>query len=200
MEDERDVTAISTAEMMSHVARLAHGEGHALGLTTAQWTAMRYFGQANRFSRTVTAFADYHATTRGTASQTVKSLVTQGYLTRTRSTSDGRSARLDLTAKGRTLREQDPFEALVQAISGLPVSMQTALAAALERILGRLASARGKRLFGSCRTCSFLEECLCHPPQEAECLCTLVGQPLQESELDELCVNYEPDGAEAPKL
>ncbi len=194
-----DKKATSAAEMMSHVARLAHGEGHALGLTSAQWTAIRYFDRANRFSRTVTAFADYHATTRGTASQTVKSLVTQGYLTRTRSSSDGRSSRLDLTPEGRALRQNDPFEELVRTIADLPASLQTTLAAALERIMGSLASSRGKRPFGTCPTCCYLEECLCNPPADTDYLCSLAEQHLDEPELDEICINYEPGGAESRK-
>ena len=149
-------------------------------------------------SRTVTAFADYHATTRGTASQTVKSLVTQGYLTRTRSRTDGRSARLDLTPKGRALREKDPFEDLVRAIADLPVSLQTTLAVVLDRIMVSLADTRRKRPFGTCPTCCYLEECLCRPPRHDEYLCSFVGQPLEESELDEICINYQPGGA-APK-
>ncbi|MGI9383149.1 MAG: MarR family winged helix-turn-helix transcriptional regulator [Methyloligellaceae bacterium] len=192
MSRESDKRATTAAEMVSHVARLAQGEGHALGLTSAQWTALRYFDRANRFSRTVTAFADYHATTRGTASQTVKSLVTQGYLSRTRSSSDGRSARLDLTDKGRTLRVQDPFDALIDAIADLPPALQTQLTAALEHVMGRLADDRGKRPFGTCTACSYLEECVCRQPDDADHLCAFIGQPLADAELDEICINFEP--------
>jgi DNA-binding MarR family transcriptional regulator len=73
------------AELVFHLGRIATGEGLVEGLTAAQWAALRYFAQANRFSRTPSAFAAFHGTTRGTASQTIKSLETQCYLTRMRS-------------------------------------------------------------------------------------------------------------------
>ena len=81
------------AELVLRLGRIASGEGLVEGLTPAQWTVLRYFARANRFSRTPSAFAAFHGTTRGTASQTIKNLEIQGYLTRIRSQADGRSAR-----------------------------------------------------------------------------------------------------------
>lgn len=192
MASKESPSALSAAEMVSHLGRLAQGEGFRCGLTTAQWTALRYFARANRFSRTVSAFADYHATTRGTASQTVKSLVTNGYLERVKSTSDGRSARLDLTPKGKALQSDDPFKDLVQAIAELPGGLRQNLFNALERVMGSVAKIRGKRTFGTCDTCCFLEECLCRATGEPPFHCKYVDQPLQTGELAQICINYVP--------
>ena len=103
------------AELAAQLSRLVYGDAFIDGLTPAQWTALRFFSRANRFSRTVSAFAEFHATTKGPASQTVKSLVIKELIKRTRSKSDGRSARLDLTANGRALLKNDPFEILIRA-------------------------------------------------------------------------------------
>ena len=111
------------AQMLLHLGRLAHGEVKVAGLTPAQWTVLRYFSSANRFSRTASVFASFHGTTRGTASQTIKLLVAAGYLERFRSERDGRSARLDLTFKGRAALAEDPFQALVEAIDRLPTGL-----------------------------------------------------------------------------
>ena len=86
-----------------------------------------------------------------------------------------------------------------RAIADLPVSLQTTLAVVLERIMGSLADTRRKRPFGTCPTCCYLEECVCRAPQEGDYLCAFVGQPLDESELDEICINYEPGGAASRK-
>ena len=110
----------ANAELVFHLGRIASGEGLAERLTAAQWAALRYFAQANRFSQTPSAFAAFHATTRGTASQTIKSLETQGYLTRIRSEGDRRSIRLVLTEKARGILANDPFESLVRAADSLP--------------------------------------------------------------------------------
>lgn len=192
MASKESPTALSAAEMVSHLGRLAQGEGFRCGLTTAQWTALRYFARANRFSRTVSAFADYHATTRGTASQTVKSLVSNGYLERVKSASDGRSARLDLTPKGQALQDQDPFEDLVAAIAELPGGLRQQLSNALERVMGSVAKVRGKRTFGTCDSCCHLEECLCRAAGEPPFHCKYADQSLQTRELDEICINYAP--------
>ena len=62
------------AELLVHIGRSARGEDSDSDLTAAQWTALRFFARANRVSRTPSAFASFQATTRGTASQTLKSL------------------------------------------------------------------------------------------------------------------------------
>ena len=82
--------------------------------------ALRYFSRANRFSRTVSAFAEFHATTRGTASQTVKGLIKQGYLARIPSDTDGRSARVNMTDNAKAILARDPFEVVVDAAEALP--------------------------------------------------------------------------------
>jgi DNA-binding MarR family transcriptional regulator len=85
-------------ELIFHLGRIASGEGLVEGLTAAQWAVLRYFSSTNRFSRTPSAFAAFHATTRGTASQTIKSLETQGYLTRLRSEEDNMGTRFPAAA------------------------------------------------------------------------------------------------------
>ena len=96
------------AEMLVHVGRSARAEGREDLLTAAQWTALRFFARANRASRTPSAFASFQATTRGTASQVIKSLVRGGYLERHASETDRRSARFEVTARGRDILEREP--------------------------------------------------------------------------------------------
>jgi DNA-binding MarR family transcriptional regulator len=76
--------------------------------------ALRFFARANWFSRTPSAFAEFQATTRGTATQTIKALEAGGYLVRQRLESDGRSVSLQLTDKGREALARDPFEVLAR--------------------------------------------------------------------------------------
>ena len=116
--------------------------------------ALRFFARANRFSRTVSAFAEFHATTRGIASQTVKGLVDQGFLTRTTSDTDGRSARVDLTDKAKAILARDPFEVVVEAAEALPAQLRGQLVKVLERMLGHVARQRGRPSFGACSCCT----------------------------------------------
>jgi DNA-binding MarR family transcriptional regulator len=151
---------------------------------------LRYFALANRFSRTPSAFAAFHATTRGTASQTIKSLEKQGYLTRIRSESDRRSIRLVLTEKARDILTHDPFESLVRAADSLPQNMQGHFANALQRMLGQVAHERGKPPFGTCTSCQHLEGDGCNQDEQTPYACGFTSEPLLLEELDEVCFNF----------
>ena len=181
----------SVAELVTQLGRYAYGDTSAVGLTPAQWTALRYFSRANRFSRTVSAFAEFHATTRGTASGTVKSLVQGGYLKRTPSSSDGRSARLDMTSKARAILPTDPFQRLMSASDTLSTTARRAVSRGLDRMLGELAQDLEKPRFGVCTDCRHLcgDGCCLQgqPPYE----CGLLSEPLAEPEVGQLCVNFE---------
>jgi DNA-binding MarR family transcriptional regulator len=180
------------AELVFHLGRIASGEGLTEGLTAAQWAALRYFAQANRFSRTPSAFAAFHSTTRGTASQTIKSLEMQGYLTRMRSEEDRRSVRLVLTEKARGILKNDPFESLVRAADSLSPSIQGYFANALQNMLGQVAQERGKPPFGTCTSCQHLESDDCSRQGQTPYACGFTSEPLRLEELDGICIDFVP--------
>src|SRR5450759_5131930 len=64
--------ARKTAELLLQVGRLVQAEGYDGELSPAQWMALRYFARANPFSRNPSAFAEFQATTRGTAAFAAK--------------------------------------------------------------------------------------------------------------------------------
>ena len=193
------MSAREVAELVVQLGRIAHGDGYTEGLTPAQWSALRYLSRANRFSRTVSAFAEFHATTRGTASQTVKGLVARGYLSRTRSRHDGRSARLEVTDNARAILARDPCEALVRAAGALPAGGRGQLATGLERLLGHLVQGRRRRPFGVCTSCTHLEEERCGPEGKPRFKCAFFGALLEETELAQICINFQPGRNSAMK-
>lgn len=178
------------ADLIAYLGRIASGDGLTGGLTPVQWAGLRYFARANRFSRTPSAFAAFHGTTRGTASQTIKGLVAQGLLRQTRSAADGRSVRLDLTEKARAIVAEDPAEALVRAADALPPGVRGGLSAALRRMLGSVAAERDKPFFGTCEGCAHFEGDGCCRDGRAAYECGFLNEPLAAAELDELCVNF----------
>lgn len=178
------------AELVFHLGRIATGEGLVEGLTAAQWAALRYFAQANRFSQTPSAFAAFHGTTRGTASQTIKSIETLGYLTRMRSEDDRRSVRLVLTEKARDILVNDPLGSLVRAADSLPQSVRGHFANTLQRMLGHVTQERGKPPFGTCTSCQYLESNDCSREGQAPYECGLTSDPLLLEELDGICINF----------
>jgi len=180
------------AELVVHLGRIASREALVEGLTPAHWAGVRYFARANRFSRTPSAFAAFHGTTRGTASQTIKSLESQAYLTRVRSQADGRSARLDLTDKARAILAHDPLEALVRAADALPPGARGHFGQGLRRMLGHVAAERGKPPFGTCGSCEHLEGDGRSREGQPLHACGFAREPLLVNELDHLCVNFVP--------
>jgi DNA-binding MarR family transcriptional regulator len=190
MNKELEMNGRVIAELVFHLGRIASGEGIAEGLSAAQWAALRYFGQANRFSRTPSAFAAFHATTRGTASQTIKSLEIQGYLTRMRSEEDRRSVQFVLTEKARGILANDPLESLVRAAESLPPSVQGHFGSAIYRMLGQVAQERGKPPFGTCTSCQHLESDGCNREGQVPYSCGFTSEPLLLEELDGVCINF----------
>jgi DNA-binding MarR family transcriptional regulator len=175
----------SVAELALQLGRAAYGESSADDLTPAQWMALRFFARANRFSRTISAFAEYHSTTRGTASQTVKSLVSRGFLTRSRSARDGRSTDLTLTDRSRRQLARDPFDAVVRAAGRLSPVQLDRTARGLRVILSQLQVERSKPAVGVCALCGHLGT-----DGERSWQCRLLLEPLAAPELEQLCVRF----------
>ena len=189
------MSARETAELLLLVGRLVQTEGYDGELSPAQWMALRFFARANAFSRTPSAFAEFQATTRGTASQAIKALEAGGYLVRQRSQADGRSVTLRLTDKGNEVIAGDPFEVLVRAVGSLDAEVQTAIHDALHRVLTTVAASGAHRHFGVCQDCAHLSRETCRSSTSAagrglECL--LFGVPIESEDARLLCVHFQP--------
>ena len=187
--------ARKTAELLLQVGRLVQAESYDGELSPAQWMALRYLARANPFSRNPSAFAEFQATTRGTASQAIKALEANGYLARQRSKADGRSVSLRLTSKGKKALARDPFEVLVDAVDALDANEQASMHHALHQVLATVAASGAHRCFGVCQDCTYLgKEILCGltnlNPSARECV--LLGVPIQPEDAGLLCVHFQP--------
>jgi DNA-binding MarR family transcriptional regulator len=184
------MSARETAELLLLLGRFVQAQGYDGELSPAQWMALRFFARANRFSRTPSAFAEFQATTRGTASQAIKALEAGGYLVRQRSKADGRSVSLRLTTKGNKALASDPFEILVRAVDLLDAKERDVMRLALHRMLTTVAGSGTHRRFGACQDCAHLGGEVCAGASAAECV--LFGVPIQPEEVDLLCVHFRP--------
>src|ERR1700730_8603435 len=187
--------ARETMELLLLVGRLVQTEGYDGELSPAQWMALRFFARANSFSRTPSAFAEFQATTRVTASQAIKALETGGYLVRQRSEADGRSVSLRLTDKGHEAGERDSFGVLARDVDALDAEEQTARHAALHQVLTTVAASGAHRRFGVCQDCTYLggETCCSSTsatPSALECL--LFGVPIEPEAARLLCFHFQP--------
>ena len=189
------MSARETAELLLLVGRLVQADGYDGELSPAQWMALRFFARANSFSRTPSAFAEFQATTRGTASQAIKALEAGGYLIRQRSQADGRSVTLRLTDKGREVVARDPFEVLVRAVDSLNAQEQTAMRDALHHVLTTIAASGAHQHFGVCQDCAYLGgEIYCDAASASRSAlgCLLFGLPIEPDDAGLLCAHFQP--------
>jgi DNA-binding MarR family transcriptional regulator len=186
--------ARETAELLVQVGRLVQAEGYDGELSPAQWMALRFFARANRFSRNSSALAEFQATTRGTATQTIKLLEARGYLVREPSKADRRSIRLRLTREGKKALARDPFEVLVRAVDLLDAKERTAMRRALHQVLSTVARSGAHRQIGVCQDCThFGREVRCNPQSTASsgAECLLLGVSVHPEEAGLLCVHFQ---------
>lgn len=182
-----DRNSAEIADLVVQLGRAAYADCVAGGLTQAQWIAIRFFTRANRFSRTVSGFAEFHATTRGTASQTVKALVEKGYLKRTASEKDARSIRFDLTAVARAKLCDDPLTMVAAAAAKLGDEGVSRLTSSLRAMLADLSKGRRQSAAGTCRLCGHLDR----GAGGQSGRCRLMGESLADTEFEELCIRYQ---------
>jgi DNA-binding MarR family transcriptional regulator len=129
------------ARLIEQVGKACYNLGYTPGLNPAQWAALRYFQETTVDRRTVTGFANFQGTTKGTASQTVAAMVRKGFLERVADKNDRRVHRLVLTEEGENLLTQDPLQALASAVDQLEEQERWALAVNMEKVLRQIIKA-----------------------------------------------------------
>ena len=168
-------------ELLDRLARLIASDRSGDDLNPVQRAALVYLSRANRFSRSPSQVADYLLATRGTVSQTLRSLSRKGLVIERRSETDRRSIAYELTGEGASLvRGADAVDAAVDALDGAAAA---ALSGAVESLLRDALAARGGRSFGVCRTCRH------HRPGEGRggARCALLEVELSADEAERIC-------------
>lgn len=171
-----------TLDLLDRLIRLAHAEDWTGELNPAQQVALTYLRRANRFSRAPSHVADYLATTRGTASQTLKALARKGLVEELPSPTDRRSISYRVTDAGSAaLHQETGVPPLQQAIHALPEEQREGLDQGLEALLRHMLRLRGGRSFGLCHTCRH------HQAGPDGATCTLLQVPLEPAETGLIC-------------
>ena len=180
-----DVAALS--ELILRLARLEQTEAWQDDLNPAQRAALAYLMRANRFSRAPSQVADYLGTTRGTVSQTLKSLTAKGHLVAESVPGDRRSIRYRVTDTGRAAMAQSGV--LERALTVLDPAATRRLQALLTDLLGKAIAANLGRPFGVCADCAHFR------PGVSGGFCALLSESLTPDETGQICHEQTPRAA-----
>jgi DNA-binding MarR family transcriptional regulator len=158
-DDEVDSpSAASSLIKLERLARLLRQAGHAQGLNPVQWEALRYLARCNALSHSPGAMARYLGSTKGTISQTVKSLVAKGLVLKQVDVKDHRGVALHLTDSGRAVLIDDATQVLQADIAELSDKTRRRFDRALEILLEQQRLRQGEPSFGTCLDCKFYRE------------------------------------------
>lgn len=188
--DGSDAPASRLPDLLERIGRLLRGARHRTDLLNpAQWEALRFLGQANRYSRTPTALTRYLGSTKGTVSQTLIALERKGLVRRADDPRDRRGVRLGLTSRGRANLQRDP---LLDLLDGIDPALLSRLEADLGELLVHLQRGNRHRPFGLCGTCRFFQRDAGDTNGGAPHRCGLTLEPLTTYESEQICAEHEP--------
>jgi DNA-binding MarR family transcriptional regulator len=169
--------------LIERLARLARAAEHGEGLNPAQWEALRYLARANRFSNSPTALTHYLGATKGTISQTIKSLERKGYVEKIIRAGERRSVSLSVTGKGQAALLDNSWTALARSADGLGGKTRRRMEKGLRSLLDQELT-RGRHVhFGTCRSCRFLA------PDSS---CSVFKEIMVPAETSQLCAQHRP--------
>jgi DNA-binding MarR family transcriptional regulator len=176
-------------DLLERIGRLLRGARHRTDvLNPAQWEALRYLANANRYSRTPTALTRYLGSTKGTVSQTVIALERKGLVRRSDDPRDRRGVRLGLTPRGRAGLQRDP---MVDLLDSVDPALLGRLENDLADLLLFLQRDNKRRPFGLCGTCRFFRRDGSDRPEEGPHRCGLTLEPLTQPESQQICAEHQ---------
>lgn len=182
--------ARAVASLIERIARLARSDVQAGDLHPAQWAALRYLAQANRFSRNPMALTRYLNSTRGTTSQTLIALGRKGFVSHVPSERDKRSVDLELTQAGWEKVRSDPELQLAECADAALGERVEDTRLLLSDLLRGLVERNEGRMFGQCRTCRHFQRNEAAESGEPH-LCGLLNVGLSDADSALICVEQE---------
>ncbi len=179
----RQIYETEIRDLLDRLSRINAAEDWTGRVNPTQRAALAYLAKANRFSRKPSQVADYLSATRGTVSQTLKALARKDLIRENRSETDKRSISYGITAEG--MKELDHTAAVDVALSLMAEEDLENLSDQLKKLAKELLRQREARPFGICLTCRH------HQSGKSGAYCTLLDEPLQKEETDQICHEFE---------
>jgi DNA-binding MarR family transcriptional regulator len=180
---------LDTVERLGNLLRVGlrqAGVGH--GLQPIHLQALLYLNEANRYSNTPQALAEYLGLTKGTISQSLLLLARRKLIARHADERDGRIVRLTLTDKGKeVLKELGLANLWREALAEASPARLGSATKVLKEALARLQAQNGHKTFGVCSTC---QHNLHIGPRSY--VCGLTKEKLSSREVSKICREHLP--------
>jgi len=155
----QDVSADGLSAVIEHAARLIHARGFAQGLNPAQWTALRYFDQAQSRSCTIARLAKFQDLSIAPVARSVHTLVTKGYLEARPNPGNKKADLYVLTRQGKLKLRQDPRYALTAILMAMPAEERERLLGSMRTIVeGLWEASQAEKLEGEVLVQTAVEE------------------------------------------
>jgi len=161
--------------------------GKTHGLQPIQLQMLGYLTICNRYSNTPAGVAEYFGLTKGTVSQSLIALETQGLIGKQADSKDGRVVHILVTTAGQLIVDEDlPPALLCTALNELSTAEQEQATHLLKRLLVALQKAHQTRSFGVCSSCRY------HQVEGSDSFrCGLTQEPLTNEEIGLICREHQ---------
>lgn len=151
----------------------------------ATWVQILYYlMRCNGYSNTPAAITEYLGLTKGTVSQSLKKLESEGWLRKESDSRDKRVVHLVLMPKASEVMQGVMQETQPQPWDSSAFSEEQLKTVFLE-YLRTMQKNQGARLFGECRFCQF------HQQQNGRLWCGLTGEPIPTESVTLICREFE---------
>ncbi|NQZ82394.1 MAG: winged helix-turn-helix transcriptional regulator [Colwellia sp.] len=165
----------------------ARQTGAEHGLLPVQLEVLHYLSSCNKYSDTPMAVTEYLGQTKGTVSQTIKTLEKKELVIKIADDHDKRISHIDVTPSGHKLLSQSiPTAMFARTCSNLSQPQQQEINAALQQLLVTFIKSNKMKSFGICQTCKYN-----HKNEDGSFYCNLVNAPLTDSEILLICREHE---------
>lgn len=180
---------LDTVERLGHLLRAEQRQaGTNQGLQPVHLQSLLYLAEANRYSNTPQALAEYLGLTKGTMSQSLLLLAKKKLIARHADEKDGRVVRLALTEKGQeTLKAIGSGNAWRDALQAASPARLSSATKVLKEALSNLQAKSGLKTFGRCLTC---RHNLHIGPRSY--VCGLTKEKLSSREVNKICREHSP--------
>ena len=159
----------------------------SIGLQPVQLEVLNYLSSCNKYSDTPMAVTEYLGQTKGTVSQTIKSLQAKGMVEKIADNNDKRISHVVLTTLGhKVLKESIPTKLFVDACQVLSDQQQDNIATELTQLIAAIIQSSEMKTFGVCQSCRYNGK-----QDDGSYYCNLVKAPLTNDEILLICKEHQ---------